>query len=471
MKSVYHKYERILRFAAVFFFIFLYGLNRNIMTGDYWHDSGIYYGASLTFVADGHFSFLNYVDLLRGYFFPFLLYIFTTVGKLAGVEDGVAILFGASLTATFVFAVILPALFEKRKNSLPYTMAMVVVFFAYWQDLIYYPLSDFYAFAFLLCAIYFMVKAEEWKERIGWGIYPVYILCGVCFYGAYNTRTIYLFAGPLIVLLFLFFNRREAKKRLAGYLFCVAAGVLIAGLPQAGINQKMYDSFSIAVDTSNMEGGNLFNFQLSSGITMQRYETYVGPEENYPKHKFVFEDEAGKRIMEEEGKELVESIGEYIGIVLKYPLDFIGLYTRHLINAFCMPYNHVYIKWLHTFKPWLILLNYTLVFTAGMAIILQKSWKQNLTGRQGQKSVYMLATLLPCAMILPGAIEMRFFAPLYILMYGYLAYALDYVLLLDYVKKHFVKVLAVYVGILCVCLSVWGSAMASAEYGAQLLSR
>ena len=117
------------------------------------------------------------------------------------------------------------------------------------------------------------------------------------------------------------------------------------------------------------------------------------------------------------------------------------------------------------------MLNYTLVFTAGMAIILQKSWKQNLTGRQGQKSVYMLATLLPCAMILPGAIEMRFFAPLYILMYGYLAYALDYVLLIDYVKKHFAKVLAVYVGILCVCLSVWGSAMASAEYGAQLLSR
>lgn len=347
-------------------------------------------------------------------------------------------------------------------------MASVAVFFAYWQDLIFYPLSDFYAFALLLCAVYCMVKAEDWKERIGWYVLPLYVICGICLYGAYNTRTIYLFAGPFIVMLFLFFNRKEAKKRLILYLCCIMAGVLSCGIPQARINQKHHNSFSIAVDTSSMEGGSLFNFQLTSGITVQRYETYVGPEDGYPKHKFIFEDEAGKRIMEAEGKVLLESIGEYVGDVLKYPLDFIGIYTRHLLNAFCLPYNHAYVKWLHAYKPWLILANYTLVFIAGMAIILQKSWKLSLLKRN---NIYMLATLIPCVMILPGAIEMRYFVQMYILMYGYLVYAADYGLLLNYTKKHMVKVLAAYIGILCVCLSVWGSTMASAECGAQLLFR
>lgn len=468
MKSLWNKYSGVLRFVMVFLLIFLYGMNRNIMAKDYWHDSGIYYEASKTFIVDGHFSWLNYMDLLRGYFFPFILYIFTAVGRLAGAEDGIAVLFGASLLAALIFAIIIPELFEKRKNSLVYTMAMVLVFLAYWQDLIFYPLSDFYAFALLLIAVYLMIKAGEWKRKIKWGVYLIYVLCGICLYGAYNTRTIYLFAGPLIVLLYLFFNRKEEKKQLL-ILISIVAGVVICGLPQAGINQKLYGNFSIAVDTSNMEGGNLFNFQLSSGITMQRYETYVGSEDRYPKHKFIFEDEAGKQIMEREEKVLVESIGEYISIVIKYPLDFIGLYTRHLLNAFCIPYNHVYIRWLSAFKPWLILVNYTLVFITGMAIALQKSWKLN--GVNGQKSVYMLATLLPCLMILPGAIEMRFFAPMYILMYGYLAYAADYALLIRYIKKHKVKILAIYTGILCICLSVWGSALASAECGAQLLSR
>lgn len=107
-------------------------------------------------------------------------------------------------------------------------------------------------------------------------------------------------------------------------LLCILVGILICGIPQSIINQEFYGSRSLLVNTSNMEGGSLFNFQLTSSITMQRYETYVGSEDGYPKPKFIFEDEAGKEIMRQEGKELLHSVGEYLEIVMKYPLDFIG---------------------------------------------------------------------------------------------------------------------------------------------------
>lgn len=82
--SLWHRYEGVICFIAAFFFIFLYGLNRDIMAEDYWHDSQIYYEASGTFVVDGQFSFVNYFDFLRGYFFPFILYVFRAAGKLMG---------------------------------------------------------------------------------------------------------------------------------------------------------------------------------------------------------------------------------------------------------------------------------------------------------------------------------------------------------------------------------------------------
>lgn len=462
--SFYKKYNLLIRYVLVFGFIFLYGLERNIMETDYWHDSLLYYKASQTFISEGQFSLLSYVDSLRGYFFPFLLYLFTALGDMAGIRHGMAILAANSLMAAFVFAVVLPSLFQNTKRHIVYSLISVLVFLIYWQDLIYYPLSDFFAFAMILLAVYFWGKALDCK-----GIYKyiLYILSGMGLYGAYNTRTIYLFAGPFLLLLFVFFNRKNIRMILSG-LICILVGILICGIPQSMINQELYGSRSLLVNTSNMEGGSLFNFQLTSGITMQRYETYVGSEDGYPKPKFIFEDEAGKEIMRQEGKELLYSVGEYLEIVMKYPLDFIGIYTRHLINALCTPYNHVYVKYLHAFKPWLILINYTLLFMAGLAIAVQKSYKLNIKKKTDESYFYLIFSLIPCLLILPGAIEMRFFAPFYILIYGYLAYKTDYRQLYTYVKKHLLKVGSAYAVILCVFLSVWGNTLAAAECGAQL---
>lgn len=41
------------------------------METDYWHDSLLYYKASQTFISEGQFSLLSYVDSFRGYFFRF----------------------------------------------------------------------------------------------------------------------------------------------------------------------------------------------------------------------------------------------------------------------------------------------------------------------------------------------------------------------------------------------------------------
>lgn len=58
-----------------------------------------------------------------------------------------AILTVNCLMAAFVFAVVLPSLFQNTKKHIVYSLISVLVFLIYWQDSIYYPLSDFFAFA------------------------------------------------------------------------------------------------------------------------------------------------------------------------------------------------------------------------------------------------------------------------------------------------------------------------------------
>ena len=69
-----------------------------------------------------------------------------------------------------------------------------VIFFYYFRGLFIYTLSDFYAFAISLFSIILLDIILNRKQAICKKGVEGCIL-GLCLYGAYNIRTIYLFLG------------------------------------------------------------------------------------------------------------------------------------------------------------------------------------------------------------------------------------------------------------------------------------
>lgn len=62
-----------------------------------WHDSLHYWELGGSFDANGHFSFFNYNSPLRGYLFPFLLYLVQRQADLINLDPRILFSIYASL--------------------------------------------------------------------------------------------------------------------------------------------------------------------------------------------------------------------------------------------------------------------------------------------------------------------------------------------------------------------------------------
>lgn len=465
-KNMKKKYKGVCFLVGVLIVI-VCGLFAHITTDAYMYDSMDYYVAAKSFISSGKFSLYNYSNTYRGYCFPMILCFYTLIGNAFGIPEWISILVGNSLVASFSFTICLPNILPDRwkmKDTIFLRLAPLGVILVFWKYLIVYPLTDIYSFGIIL-----LVANLSLRLKNSWKIIVQGFIIGFLIYVAYNIRTIYLFSAILFFLILFIdcWRKQIGIKKIIFLYMAIIIGIVISSYPQMKININQHNRKSIAVITEDLNGGELFTSQLYVGMFYDRYETYVGPNDVYPDVPMNFIDRAGLQIISNEKITGFDSLGQYIKVILKHPIDYIGVIVRHIMSILYMPWNQGYIYDLNKWKVVFMVLNYTILYF--FAICAYRFFKENsyriLINRN---MAYVSATLFPCIAILFGAVEMRFFMPVYSFIYLFIC-AGDFKENFFFIKKYLLKNVIFFIIVFCLLVGYWGAIMASAQGLPQLL--
>lgn len=413
----YKGMDRICRYFSkkkyyylVFLFLFILGMMIHLITNDakgYW-DAGGYWEIGKTYSQ----GIKAVQDVSRGWVLPYVFGLCYRFGILLGYEYLGYQIF-SSLVFAFTFTFIFTYIARILKFEAPDTKMAVsggicgILFFFFFKGLFIYTLSDFYALALALLSIILMYEIVECRRKLYIKILEAFLL-GSCLYGTYNMRTIYLFSllagwGVLIIWhLYL----KSWKQLLITSLACLT-GMLICAIPQYMTNHNLLGIYSWRVPTQQ-----LMLKQLQWGIGMERYATYVGDPAQYGAPGMEFINHAGVEILNRFQIMEFTSYGQLLKLIIRYPLDFLGIYVRHFLNILYPVYPNQYIYDITKDKSLLLILFYTVFFIAMVRFISSFKWRSS-------RWVWLALILLPCICILPGAVEIRFFIALYFLIFMY----------------------------------------------------
>jgi len=378
------------------------------------------------------FDKLTTVRSARGYVFPALLSPLHYLTSAAGnpflmYRAGMSVIYGVLLTT------LLPAAFVEAfggKLSLPRRLVPVILTAVLFPGMVLYPLSDLpallLALAALMCALRGLKTTASRKQSIA-----MLFAAGALMGAAYNTRTIYLFAAiPLGLLAVVRVRGDQAKAPLARWLGLAAfvAGVLFISLPQLAINKHVRGVNSLAVQ-SDINSKGLFASQLAWGMTVQRYETTLYAEALTP--QALYFDPAGAKLFRDtmDGGDLF-SLSYYLNVVALHPLDFLALYTRHVVNGLDVRDGLVYTHKPSSRRNRTALFNFLVLALAAWVTVSLRARALRIGGggfrpAPGSWPISLALLMLPVAAIVPGAIETRFFLPVHILAYCAIAFLFD----------------------------------------------
>ena len=425
-------------FITVVTFLVCIFYSKNIIlfdSGDYWSRGELLWKKG--------FSIYNFPDAFRGYIFPLYVGI---IGKVGGV-NGFKIL--NSIIIGILFGYLFPRLFSPDKVHPFKIICCFLLFFVLFSGLMIHPLSDLLALGMCVCSIEIyndiFTCNSSWKKGV------LLFLCGITCYFAYNIRTIYLFADIYILVMLLVSIWRQQTRiiRKIGNTLLMAGGFGFAGIPQLLLNRHFGDGLSIWVPTSS-----LMKTQLFWGLQYQRYDTFAGTFSGHPAAQMYFIDSVGQALLAKEGISGFSTWGEFIKFFFKYPIEIGGIYIRHFINMLlpCWPNQYVYN--LDNNKVLLALLSLIITFLFGM-VICEKLSINNLV------YIKFIPLLIPVLFILPGAVEVRFFIAVYLLIIYTLGFNTDWKKLFQYIRRHLLKVIiffTLYSGVIC---SIWSSCLVS----------
>lgn len=392
-------------------------------------------------------------DGFRGYVYPLYLGICYKIGG----EIGFNII--NSVLVAFFFTVLFP-LFNKNgtddnvqsKYAIP--LLSFILFSCFFYGLELYSLSDLMAIILCMTAVVIENKVRKISGAVGRVCGA--ILLGVIIYLAYNVRTIYMFAGFYIFLLFLWhiYKSFGSIKNKIISIISVFGGILLGGLPQGYMNYFDLGIFSIKVPTSG-----LMLSQVYWGIQYQRYDTYIGIKqiEQHPSPQMYFLDTVGQALINKDGISDFSSWGDFFLFVFKHPVEVAGIYIRHLTNGLMPCWPGMYVTDLDNNKIILSLLAYILLFLCGV-IILNKCIKNyNIFTNY-------FALLIPVIFIIPGAVEARFFAAVYLAAIGILCYNTNKDKLKKYICLNWMKTIIVFMIIGGFLTALWSNMLVSENY-------
>lgn len=448
------KYKWFL-FAFLFLISILYSHRLDIT--NYPYDSDYYWNTANSVLEGGHFDLLKFPDTFRGYLLPLAL---TCLKPMLGIWTWRII---TAFCCASVFAFALPRLVKNEEittwQQAGRAFLVYLIFLLVWGKFIQYPLSDLPAAAMLLGAgaiCRYFTGCNQHKHSM-WGFALWGGAAGILCYGAYNVRAAYLY-GVLGILFYLIVSSRK-KRNLLIFLFALLLGAIIISLPQCIINQHYTGKFTPRVLTEAYAGNkSLQSQQVLWGLTYDRYETYTGDMAKYPDAHVYFRDPTGEEIVRREN--IIDNdftLREVFKLYLKYPLDMLGIYVRHLISLLTPFWDSGYIEELYTDK-WLIA-------SASMLIWLTAFYSILVNRQSGcwirWNDLLIFSMCLPCLLQLLGAVELRFFLTVYLLVYYKVFAAIDYRRLLLHFRTNWIPVISCGAAILLMWISIAGSILSN----------
>lgn len=445
----------IIAFIIIFISCMLYAISRG-------HIKPIYDSSYYCVIGDGVINksgiHLNlFPKTFRGCILPVFIQLLNVTPL--GLDIGWKLI--GSLASSLLFVGIIPRIISGNGiNNAKELIGSVISSYIYiyiWGDFIAYPLSDMIAFFFMaigvLCCRVILEDENANKPVRYWK----YFIFGATSYVAYNTRCTYLYGIVLLILLIVVVlsYRRKFRNLIIG-LIVMGIGIFVASVPQCFVNINCEDVFSPKIYTENYDSSasNLQMQQIVWGLQYPRYETYIGAYSKYPAPGVFFVDQTGQTLVE---KELITentfSIKKWVELVVHYPLDILSIYTRHLINAMTPLWNRVYIENINTNKLPIIFISLLIWFICVLDI-LRKYMSKNINWIA---ILLVIMTCIPAFMQIMGAVEIRFFLPVYLLAYGYVATGVDYSGLRKWCSNKWLPILI----ILVIVLNIWLTAISS----------
>jgi hypothetical protein len=371
----------------------------------FWWDSHGYWELSEGFNNAGTFSFSHFpYDQLRGYALPLTYYFLHHGGNKIGLGPGSEVNIFNSVLFALLAGVLVPALakvaWPERPWGLLPRLALGALLLIFWSGYLSYPLSDFPALTAAVLALVAVSRADS----------PAWLgLAGLATGYAVNARPAYLLLLPLIFVVLAWTWWRERPRMPAGLprrALCIAA--LIIGLLVVTVPQSLYEHRATGSYGPLPGGDELTSLQLSAGLKMQRYETFVGG----PTPAMEYMDPATRSIRSELPGGRVSGTGKYLRIVAENPLTMAGVFLRHIVNGFDQRYTTPYVEHLEPgWRKLLRLAGFLIVFLG----LFRLFWTRGRRSLGAARWRYPLTLLACCATIPASAIETRYALPACIL--------------------------------------------------------
>ena len=376
----------------------------------YPYDAGTYWDLGYQFGVN-KFSFTNYSYGLRGYLLPFLHYILIKLASIGIGTERINLWIFHSILYTFTFFILFPRLIEKWFNrKIDYKVRGIFIFICmyFFKGLILYPLSDLPAFTFFLIAFYLFVLLLEEKQSYSILVKSLYgIIIGIFLAGAYYVRPVYLIGIVGFMIVAGYFMIRKKKYVLLYSLI----GMIMIAVPQVMINHIHFHTYSPLIQTETAyKGKSLYLQQLNWGIMVQKYETNLDLQ-TYESPSMSFEDKVGQKLLNKNG--IFTGYYNYIKFVILHIGDVGCIYLKHLFNGLDITYNDAYIYNLNKNRFFIQLFNYTFIFLGIKGSVFyfrKKYWNV-------EKIAILVLYFLPILLVIPTAVETRFFIGLHMLLY------------------------------------------------------
>ena len=288
-------------------------------------------------------------------------------------------------------------LFLGGKLSAIRRVTFALLLLCVYPGLLIFPLSDFPA-VFLLVVSCFLAKGSSHTLLNA-------AFAGIVWYLAYNTRTIYLVTLPGIVLLMLLSGDGStvSSRGLKMSLFIV--GAAFASIPQIVANLHENNGPSPAV-MAQAGSRPLMVAQLFWGLPVQKFETATDPA-SVKSIPVSYIDPAGVKLRSAVDSQGTATLGDYTRMAINHPLVVGRLYLRHILNGLNVTDHFVYTPLIAKRSPFSTVLSFTILFLGAFSFSCGK--------RPSTRWCLAGLLLLPVVAIVPGAVETRFFLPVFLL--------------------------------------------------------
>ena len=414
----------------------------------YSYDARHYWALSGRFLdPDGNFALLNYNNGFRGYLFPLIILIIRQFADFINVTQHTVIICISSLGMAGLVSYILPMVFERicgKKVAIKPILLVGLVIFYFWRGFLLYPLTDFPAITFLLLA-YLLYPVKFNTSRVT-STTTRSVCSGIFLAATLIIRPAYQ-ATIVFLTIFLLFKIATGKKLFIQsqwkQLLLLIGGMTVILFPQYLINSTHFNKHTPLVSSQG-----LFFKQLTWGMEMQRYETFVGDKNDYPSASVRFIDSKGKQIFDKEKQNLKKDSQYqwYLGLMVKYPAYFTSMYFTHFLNGLDIVYPTPYVKNLFKRSFLFSYINYSLWFFLIVFFIETKFFT-----RHKEKALLIFLIIPPSLLAIPGAVETRFFLPLFLVLYVTVFFGIS----IQYMKEHARRLISNYLIFYVIAVVLW----------------